>query len=127
VTLGRVDSGPASAEPATLRRIVENLVENAVAYAGSARGEFERGPDGWALRIVDRGPGLSQEFAAHAFEPFARGEASRSRDTGGSGLGLSIARTLARQMGADLTLEATPGGGVTALLTGPGGARAPGD
>jgi len=118
VTLGRIDADLVPAEATALRRIVENLVENAVAYAGAARGEFECGPDGWALRIVDSGPGLSLAFVPLAFEPFARGEASRSRDTGGSGLGLAIARTLARQIGAELTLDATPGGGLTAVLSG---------
>jgi signal transduction histidine kinase len=116
VTLGRLEPGRIQADAVALRRIVENLIENAVAYAGSAEVGFERDDDRWRLAVIDHGPGLTRAFAAHAFEPFARGEASRSRETGGSGLGLSIARSLSQQMGADVRLETTPGGGVTAVV-----------
>jgi len=116
VSLGRLDAGRVRADLVALRRIVENLVENAVVYGGSAEVSFERDDDRWRLAVVDHGPGLTSAFADRAFEPFARGEASRSRETGGSGLGLSIARSLAQQMGAEIRLETTPGGGVTALV-----------
>jgi signal transduction histidine kinase len=116
VTLDPPEAGPVLADAGGLRRIVENLVENAVAYAGAAEVSFYRDDDRWRLAVVDHGPGLSPDFASSAFEPFARGEASRSRATGGSGLGLSIARALAQQMGAELRLETTPGGGLTAVL-----------
>lgn len=116
VTLSRVDPGQVPADMAAVRRIIENLLENAVAYAGAAECDFVRDGDEWTLRVVDHGPGLSEAFAARAFEPFARGEASRNRDTGGAGLGLAIARALALQIGAELRLEMTPGGGVTASL-----------
>ena len=116
VTLERPEPGQVLADAGGLRRIVENLVENAVAYAGAAEVSFRRGDDRWRLAVVDHGPGLSPGFADQAFEPFARGEASRSRETGGSGLGLSIARSLAHQMGAEIRLETTPGGGLTAVL-----------
>jgi signal transduction histidine kinase len=116
VTLGVVETGLVLGDAGGLRRIVENLVENAVAYAGAADVRFYRDDDRWRLAVVDHGPGLSPAFADRAFEPFAREEASRSRATGGSGLGLSIARALAQQMGAELRLETTPGGGLTAVL-----------
>ncbi|MBA4809230.1 HAMP domain-containing sensor histidine kinase [Brevundimonas sp.] len=116
VSLGRVEPGRVQGDVVALRRIVENLVENAVVYGGSAEVSFQRDDDRWRLAVVDHGPGLTAAFADRAFEPFARGEASRSRATGGSGLGLSIARSLAQQMGADIRLETTPGGGVTALV-----------
>jgi signal transduction histidine kinase len=116
VSLGRLDAGRVRADLVALRRIVENLVENAVVYGGSAEVSFERDDDRWRLAVVDHGPGLTPAFAGQAFEPFARGEASRSRETGGSGLGLSIARSLAQQMSAEIRLETTPGGGVTALV-----------
>lgn len=118
MTLARMDAGLVPADVRALRRIVENLIENAVAYAGSAEAGFERDGHAWRILVVDHGPGLSEAFESHAFEPFARGEASRSRDTGGAGLGLSIARSLARQMGGDVLLDVTPGGGVTAVVTG---------
>lgn len=114
VIAGRLDRGLVLAEPVGLRRIIENLVGNAVAYAGSAELQFEIERDQWQLRVVDHGPGLPEGFSTQAFEPFARGESSRSRETGGTGLGLSIARSLARNMGGEVYLATTPGGGVTA-------------
>lgn len=116
VSLGLLEPVQLLADSATLRRIVENLVENAVAYAGSAEVCLQCDADAWTLQVTDHGPGLDQAFAPSAFEPFSRGETSRNRDTGGAGLGLSIARTLARQMGGDLILRETPGGGVTAVV-----------
>ena len=117
VQLGHIDGGTVPADSASIRRIVENLVENAVVYAGEVEVYFTRDGEDWLLTILDHGPGLSADFAPRAFEPFARGETSRSRDTGGSGLGLSIAWSLAQRMGASLRLDPTPGGGVTALIS----------
>lgn len=117
VTAGRIDDGPVTADVAALRRIVENLIENAVTYAGSAEVEFARDVVGWRLRVIDHGPGLRPEFAPRAFEPFARGEESRSRATGGAGLGLAICRSLAAQMKMTLSLERTPSGGLTVCLS----------
>lgn len=116
VTTGRLDPGLAPAEPAAARRIIENLVENAVVYAGSAEVEFERNEDAWRLSVVDHGPGLPQACLEQALEPFWRGESSRSRETGGAGLGLSIVRSLAAQMQADLHLSQTAGGGLTVII-----------
>lgn len=123
VTAARLDEGTVMADLAALRRIVENLIENAVSYAGSAEVDFVRDAAGWRLRIIDHGPGLSGDFAPRAFEPFSRGEESRSRATGGAGLGLSICRSLAAQMKMTLDLERTPSGGLTACLE--GGRQAP--
>jgi signal transduction histidine kinase len=117
VTAGRIDDGPVTADVAALRRIVENLIENDVTYAGSAEVEFARDVVGWRLRVIDHGPGLRPEFAPRAFEPFARGEESRSRATGGAGLGLAICRSLAAQMKMTLSLERTPSGGLTVCLS----------
>jgi signal transduction histidine kinase len=119
VELGALGQGLVKANPSGLRRIIENLVENAVAYAGSAELSFERDQSGWRVLVVDHGPGMPAGFAERAFEPFERAETSRSRDTGGAGLGLSIAQTLARQMGASVRLEETVGGGVTSVVEAP--------
>lgn len=116
VTISLLDGGLVKTDPFGLRRIVENLVENAVAYAGSAEVRFEREGGRWRVLVVDHGPGLPEGFADRAFEPFERGEGSRSRDTGGAGLGLSIARTLAHQMGGAVELQSTEGGGLTAVV-----------
>jgi len=120
VTARALAAGTIPADPDSLRRIVENLVENAIAYAGAAEVRFDRSATGWRMEVIDQGPGLDEAFAAHAFEPFTRGEASRSRATGGSGLGLSICRSLATQMKMTLTLQQTPGGGLTVWLEGVG-------
>jgi signal transduction histidine kinase len=120
VTVRRLADGTIPADPDGLRRIVENLLENAIVYAGAAEVRFDRRGTGWRLQVIDHGPGLDEAFAPHAFEPFTRGEASRSRATGGSGLGLSICRALAAQMKMTVTLQQTPGGGLTACLQGAG-------
>ncbi len=67
--------------------------------------------------IRDRGPGLPDALLERAFDPFGRAEASRSRETGSTGLGLTIARTLAQKSGATLTLRDHPGGGLEARVT----------
>lgn len=107
----------AMADPGSLRRVLENLIENAVIYAGGADLELRAGDGTWRIAVVDYGPGLDEAFAPEAFEPFSRGEESRSRETGGSGLGLTIARSLVGQMGGQMSLEKTPGGGLTVIVT----------
>lgn len=118
VTLGAMpDSALVLADPAGLRRALENLLENALLYGGGADLDLHDAGTAWSIAIVDHGPGLEDAFERDAFEPFARGEASRSRETGGAGLGLSIARSLVRQMGGEISLEKTPGGGLTVIVT----------
>jgi signal transduction histidine kinase len=87
-----------------LKRIVTNLVENACRYAGSCRIELStRGKDA-EIAVIDPGPGLPPDMLEMVFEPFYRMESSRNRDTGGSGLGLSVARALAEAQGGTLKL-----------------------
>ncbi len=87
-----------------LKRIVTNLVENACRYAGTCRIELStRGKDA-EISVVDPGPGLPSDMLEMVFEPFYRMESSRNRDTGGSGLGLSVARALAEAQGGTLHL-----------------------
>ncbi len=75
--------------------------------------------DGMAVVIAvrDKGPGIPAEHLAHVFEPFYRVESSRNRDTGGTGLGLCIARDIAQAHGGALTLANLPQGGLQATLT----------
>jgi protein-histidine pros-kinase len=68
------------------------------------------------MRVLDEGPGIPEAELERAFEPFYRGEASRSRETGGTGLGLGIARNIARAHGGDVTLRNRAGGGLEATL-----------
>jgi len=108
---------PVVADPAALRRALGNLIGNAVKYAGSAR-VTALAPDEQAVILVeDDGPGLPADELDAVFEPFRRGERSRNRETGGAGLGLTVARQAARAAGGDVTLETREGGGLTARLT----------
>ena len=105
------------ADPAVLRRALGNLIGNAVKYAGAARVKAFAA-DGQAIILVeDDGPGLADGELEAVFEPFRRGERSRNRETGGAGLGLTVARQAARAAGGDVTLENRTNGGLTAKLT----------
>ena len=87
-----------------LKRILTNLVENAGRYATSCRIELAaRGPT-VEVSVIDNGPGLSAEMLETVFEPFYRMESSRNRVTGGTGLGLSVARSLSEAQGGKLVL-----------------------
>jgi signal transduction histidine kinase len=103
--------------PLALRRCLTNLVENAVRYGESAAIAVEDGAKEVLVLIRDRGPGIPRGELEQVFEPFYRGEASRSRETGGTGLGLGIARNIARAHGGDIVLRNHPGGGLEAVLS----------
>jgi signal transduction histidine kinase len=110
-------SAPYPGRPLALRRCLTNLVDNALRYGKRARVVVEDAPAALTLRVQDEGPGIAEDQLERAFEPFFRGEASRSRDTGGTGLGLGIARNIARAHGGDLVLRNRPAGGLEAVLT----------
>jgi signal transduction histidine kinase len=96
--------------PDGLRRAVRNLIENAVRYAGAAEVSIEHSSGSIELVIADRGPGIPEQMNEKVFAPFFRLENSRSRETGGVGLGLSIARAIARHHGGDITLSSNEPG-----------------
>jgi signal transduction histidine kinase len=100
-----------------LRRCLANLVDNAIRYGQRAVIRAEETAAGITLRVRDDGPGIPEHELERAFEPFYRGEASRSRETGGTGLGLGIARNIARAHGGDLVLGNRPSGGLEAVVT----------
>jgi signal transduction histidine kinase len=116
------DRSDLTVRPVALRRAVRNLVENAIRYGGRARVVLVDEPDAVVIRIEDDGPGIPPDRLEEVFEPFVRLETSRSEETGGVGLGLSTARTIARAHGGDVTLSNRPGGGLTATLRLPRGA-----
>jgi signal transduction histidine kinase len=91
--------------PDGLRRAIRNLVENAVRYGGGAEVSLVRQGATIKILIEDDGPGIPVESVEEVFTPFFRLEVSRSRETGGIGLGLSIARAIARQHGGDVVLS----------------------
>ena len=108
---------PYPGRPLALRRCLTNLVDNAIRYGGNATIKVKDSADRLSIRILDDGPGIPEQELEQAFAPFFRGEASRSRDTGGTGLGLGIARNIARAHGGDLVLRNRPEGGLEAILT----------
>ncbi|HCS46520.1 MAG TPA: two-component sensor histidine kinase [Pseudomonas sp.] len=107
--------------PHALRRVLVNLTDNALKFAGAAELWVESKADGsLSVKVMDRGPGIAEEELAHVMEPFYRVENSRNRSTGGTGLGLAIAQQLALALGGALTLSNREGGGLCAELRLPG-------
>jgi two-component system phosphate regulon sensor histidine kinase PhoR len=117
ISLRSADRGaaPVVTDPDRLRRILENLVDNAVKYTppgGVVEVTAAPGPDGGALvEVEDSGPGIGPEHLGRIFERFYRVDKARSRELGGTGLGLSIVRHLAEGMGASVSVESHPGRG----------------
>jgi signal transduction histidine kinase len=107
------------ARPIALRRCLTNLIDNACKYGGFARIVVDSDGKFTNIRIRDGGPGIPEAEMDKVFEPFYRVEASRSRDTGGTGLGLTIARNIAKQHGGTISLRNLPGKGLEVSLTFP--------
>jgi signal transduction histidine kinase len=107
----------ARTRPALMRRAVRNLIENAVKYAGGADVRISTPPGSVAIEVCDRGPGIPQDKLDAVFDPFTRLETSRNRDTGGIGLGLSLARAIVREAGGTIALVNRGGGGLIATIT----------
>lgn len=116
VEIAGTSLGPFAGRPLALRRCLGNLMENAIRYGRRATVKVEDAADRLILRVLDEGPGIAPDELEQAFEPFFRGEASRNRDTGGTGLGLGIARNIARAHGGELTLQNRAEGGLEATL-----------
>ncbi len=102
--------------PLAMRRLFSNLLDNALMYGHSASVRAERDGKGVRVVISDRGPGLAEDELLSVFDPFVRLETSRSRQTGGAGLGLTIARALAGKDGAKVSLHNREGGGLDAVV-----------
>ena len=86
-------------------------VDNAIKYGTRARATFDQDEERITILIDDDGPGFSEEARSLLLEPFVRAEPSRSRGTGGAGLGLSVARSLTEAHDGAISLENTPRGG----------------
>lgn len=100
-----------------LRRVVANLIDNALKYGDSATVSLIGAGDRIRLVVDDDGPGIAADHRAAVLEPFVRLEGSRSRGTGGAGLGLSVVRSFAEAMGGGVTVDAAPSGGARVVVT----------
>jgi signal transduction histidine kinase len=102
-----------------LRQIVINLLSNAVKFTerGTVMVRAEANGESFAVAVADTGIGIPREKLEHVFEEFAQADASSTRVYGGTGLGLTIARRLARLMGGDISVESAPDVGSTFTLT----------
>ncbi len=122
VTVAGVAGAPVRGRTQALKRCLQNLIDNALAYG--RRADITLRDEGIALNIAvsDDGPGIPESDIERVFEPFYRVEASRNRNTGGSGLGLSIARNIAQAHGGSLRLRNLARGGLEATLRIPRGA-----
>ncbi|WP_244641986.1 ATP-binding protein [Chelatococcus reniformis] len=107
----------ARVRPVALRRAVINLADNAVRYGLRARLALEPHDEALVIRVDDDGPGLAAEDVERVFEPFVRLETSRNRSSGGTGLGLTIARHAIETEGSTVTLTTRPEGGLRAQFT----------
>ena len=101
-------------DPIALRRLVTNLLDNAVKFGARARARVYCEEGAAVIEVDDDGPGVPERERERVFEPFQRGEPSRSRETGGVGLGLAVVRSVARAHGGDAVLANRVGGGLRA-------------
>ena len=105
VQLQRMEKAPVEVDVIGMRRVLDNLIENAVKYGHQARVRlFTDGPDA-VVEIGDRGPGLPASELELVFKPFYRTSQARASHTMGSGLGLAVCRSIARAHGGDVLLR----------------------
>lgn len=116
VTLDGAAGQPIHTRPHALRRILGNLIDNALKYGQRADVHLRLQAGHCYIDVCDTGPGIPEEQLTAVLQPFYRVEASRNRDTGGSGLGLAIAHQLALSLGGTLRVHNRPEGGLRASL-----------
>jgi len=117
------EKAPVACRPVLFGRAMRNLIDNAIAYGDSARVSVSRSPEGRVIvSIDDDGPGMSEAVLATATAPFVRGEESRSRETGGAGLGLTLADAIVKAHGGVLRLQNRTPHGLSAIIDLPGAA-----
>jgi signal transduction histidine kinase len=113
--------GPSQARlacrPIAMKRALANLIGNAVKYGGVARVSLRDSGTAVEIAVEDDGPGIPDEELEAAFEPFRRLDPARNPESGGSGLGLTIARQVAERHGGTVSLRNHPSGGLVATLT----------
>jgi signal transduction histidine kinase len=109
-------AAPFSCRPNEIRRALRNLIENAIHYGKCAKVSLEEQKESYEILVDDDGPGIPDADRARVFEPFVRLEASRSNETGGSGLGLTLVKAIAEGHGGAILLENRSEGGLRARL-----------
>lgn len=117
VSLGGVDSAPVLGQAPSLKRAFSNLIGNALKYGDVARVTIAAAGGHFTVTVEDEGPGIPADARRRVFEPFVRLEESRSRETGGSGLGLTIARAVIVAHGGEISLDDRPGGGLRVVVS----------
>jgi len=110
-------AAPFTCRPNEIRRALRNLIENAIAYGKRAQVSMQADPQSYEIVVEDDGPGIPDKDRVRVFEPFVRLEASRSAETGGSGLGLTLVKAIAEGHGGAIRLENRSGGGLRARLS----------
>lgn len=113
----RAERAVVDGDPIALKRLVTNLVDNALKFGSSARGRVFAEAGMAIVEVDDDGPGVPESEIERAFEPFQRLETSRSRETGGAGLGLAVVRAIARGHGGEVILVNRAEGGLRARVT----------
>jgi two-component system osmolarity sensor histidine kinase EnvZ len=103
-------------KPAAFKRCLANLVGNAARFAQAIDITGHRDHRYLTITVDDDGPGIAQNLREEVFKPFLRLDDARNQDEGGTGLGLAIARDIARSHGGDITLDASPLGGLRARV-----------
>lgn len=116
-TEGNGPCAPLRTQALALRRCITNLVDNAVRYGGCAELRWVDSPSQIVIEVRDHGPGISEQELERVLQPFYRIEGSRNRNSGGVGLGLSIAHDIVRRLQGQLTLKNAPTVGLVATLT----------
>lgn len=125
ITLSGVSHGRVLGRLLALKRAFWNVIGNAAKYAEQTRVEVNETPSGLSIVVEDNGPGIPEADMERMFQPFVRLEESRGRETGGSGLGLTIARTVVRSHGGEISLSNRREGGLRVHITLPKLDRAP--
>ena len=110
------DKTPYECRPTAMKRALMNLIGNAVKYGGNARVGIQSLDRSIEIVIDNNGPGIPAEELEIVFSPFYRVEGSRSRETGGVGLGLSVARTIVNEHGGEIVLSNLPTKGLRAKI-----------
>ena len=116
IELGDIDPVTLSLRPNAFKRCLVNLIDNAMRHGRKAAVSVVRGEGAVDIIIDDDGPGIPEDKREDVFKAFYRLDASRNIETGGVGLGLTIARDIARGHGGEIALHDAPGGGLRAVV-----------